>query len=109
MYAITGITGKAEIRDNGTHVDVTASSGDTSAARFDLESQTGFLGQALLEASGLDGPKLAVEIGVEKQLVLEGEGHGASAMIASVSRRRARASLDMTVPIGSAATSAMVR
>jgi hypothetical protein len=29
--------------------------------------------------------------------------------IVAVSRRRARASLDITVPIGSAATSAMVR
>jgi hypothetical protein len=32
-----------------------------------------------------------------------------SAVIAAVSSRRARVSLDMTVPIGSAATSAMVR
>ena len=55
------------------------------------------------------GSSLAVKIGIEKKLVVVGESHDASPQTASSSLRRARASRDITVPIGSSAISAMAR
>ena len=61
------------------------------------------------EAASLERVKLAVKIGIEKKLVVLGETHDASPQTASSSLRRARASRDITVPIGSSAISAMAR
>ena len=78
-------------------------------ARIDLCSQLRYLGQALLEASGLDGPKLAVEIGVENELVLLGDAHRALSRKVAKINLRARARRDITVPIGTWMISAMER
>src|SRR5581483_481649 len=76
---------------------------------FDLGGKRRFRRKPLLEAVGLERRKLAVEIGVEENLVLPGKGHDPPPLMAARRSRRARASRDMTVPMGMADTSAIVR
>src|SRR5262249_56658135 len=77
------------------------------APPFDLSSQARLLGQALLEAGGLDRRKLAVDIGVEEKLVLFGDAHLSLSCKAPRINLRAPASRGITVPMGVLMTSAM--
>lgn len=75
--------------------------------RFDLSGQRRVAHQPLFEGACLDGIELAVEIGVEQELVVIGGFHVAASPIAASSILLARASRDITVPIGTCTISAM--
>ena len=72
-------------------------------------------GKAPLDLERMGGVELAVEIGVDEQgrVVLRRSRHdrsfGSSVPMRAISRRRARASRDITVPIGTLVTSAISR
>ena len=65
--------------------------------------------EALLEPLRRDRVELAVEIGAEQlvALVFLRRSHAVFSSIAAASRRRARASRDMTVPMGAPTTAAI--
>ena len=68
-------------------------------------------GEALLELQRMGGIELAVHIGVEQQAVVSHVSllPNVSAPNVSIKRSRARASRDITVPIGTPVTSAISR
>src|SRR5262249_53575285 len=70
------------------------------APPFDLSSQARLLGQALLEAGGLDRRQLAVDIGGGEELVPVGDAHLAPSCKTPRINLRALASRDITVPMG---------
>src|SRR6266849_6772752 len=59
------------------------------------------------ERAGVGGVELAVDIGVDEQFFVFVHGHGSSLVIIVINRCRARASRDITVPIGTPVTLAI--
>ena len=86
---------------------------DHAAQRLDavpLGSQFGLGRKSPLQLERVRGVELAVDIGVNEQArVFVCCGHGLSVPMLAISRRRARASRDITVPIGTLVTSAISR
>jgi hypothetical protein len=75
-----------------------------------LGRQRGIVGDRALELERVRRVELAVEIGVDEQVVAGGCCcHGSSTPKVAIRRRRARASRDITVPIGALVTWAMSR
>ncbi len=84
---------------------------DRAAQRHEarlLGGERGIGGQTLLEFQCMGGIELAVDIGVQPQAIVGRGGHRSAPKV-SIRRSRARASRDITVPMGTPVISAISR
>ena len=103
------IAGAAELADGHVFDETGSQPMAQSAADFERLQQLRVRLQAPLEREGLTRTELAVEIGIDQELVAFSERHCVPSRNEASTRVRARARRDMTVPIGICTMSAMVR